>query len=168
MDVTIKALFGLLMFVYAWFWQEQNQAWDLTRVQLKNANNMATHDAVQLTHPDELNEGRLTLDRDEALNQFKETLRANLGLDEGLAPRPGSPLTAPVRIVYFETIDEQTHVFPFLYQNSEFRIAKYLRGPAVVAVVETAHPALIGPAQPPVRVPAIHEYVIREGGGLGG
>lgn len=160
----IKALFGLLIFVCTWLWQEQNQAWDLVRVQLKNANNMATHDAVQLTHSDELNDGRLVLDRDEALDLFKETLRANLGLDEGLAPRPGSPLTAPVRIVYFETLDERDHTFPFLYQNPEYRLAKYLRGPAVVAVVETAHPALIGLPRQPVRVPAIHEYVIREGG----
>ncbi|WP_051318261.1 hypothetical protein [Cohnella thermotolerans] len=163
MDTVIKVLFGVLVFVYTWLMQEQNQAWDLVRTQLKNANNMATHDAVQLTHTDDLNEGMLVIDFDDALEQFKGTLRANLGLDENLSPLPGSPLTAPVRIVHFEVLDERTHTFPYLYENETYRIAKYLRGPAVVAVIETAHPKLVrGMDQEPVRVPAIQEYVMKE------
>lgn len=163
MDTVVKVLFGMLLFLYCWLYQEQNQAWDLVRVQLKNANNMATHDAVQMTRPDELNEGMLVIENADALEQFKKTIRANLGLDENLSPLPGSPLTAPVRIVHFEVLDERTHSFPYLYENETFHIAKYLRGPAIVAVIETEHPKLVLGKDPgPIRVPAIHEYVMRE------
>jgi hypothetical protein len=64
-----------------------------------------------------------------------------------------------LRIVYFEVIDEQTVEFPYFYENSTYRIAKLLEGPAVIAVIETKHPSLIRSkvVEQPIRVPAIHE-----------
>jgi len=47
MDYIIKLAFVLLVFIYSWFFQIQNQEWDMLRSMLKDANNMAVHDAAQ-------------------------------------------------------------------------------------------------------------------------
>lgn len=92
------------------------------------------------------------------------TMQLNLGLDSALIRVPDSPLQQPVTLVYFEVIDGTMATFPLLYENPAYGITKYLRGPAVVAVIETPHPALIqgGVRQGAIRVPAVHEYVEKQ------
>lgn len=157
-STVIKALFAILIFSYTWLFQEQNQEWDRQRQLIKSANNFATHDAVQLAERDAVNNG-IVIVREDAYEMFLETLRLNLGLDLNLIPIPSSPLQSPVRVVHFEVIDETSVTFPYLYRNSTYMIAKYLYGPAVIAVIETDHPALMRNlmVQQPIRVAAIHE-----------
>ncbi|WP_310550906.1 hypothetical protein [Paenibacillus glufosinatiresistens] len=161
MDYIIKLAFVLLIFVYAWLFQTQNQEWDTERALLKDANNLAVHDASRALEPGELAEGRIIIDRAAALEIFKSGLEANLGLDRTLAPLPGSPLNAAVRIVEFKVLDESSGAeFPMLYEDDQYGITKYLLGPSVIAVIETCHPELIARlnSQEPIRVPAIQEY----------
>lgn len=160
-STVIKALFAMLVISYTWLFQEQNQEWDRIRQLLKSANNFATHDAVQLARKDTVNDGMVIV-MEEAHDQFLETLQLNLGLDGNMQPKSGSPLQNEVRLVYFEVVDETTSNFPFLYEKPEYRIAKFLNGPAVIAVIETDHPALMRNlmVQQPVRVAAIHEKKI--------
>lgn len=158
-STVIKVLFVMLIFSYTWLFQEENQEWDRLRQLLKSANNLATHDAVQLARKGTINNGRIVIESTEAYEMFLETLRLNLGLDTDLQPKTFSPLSDEVRIVYFEVVDEQTVEFPYLYENATYRIVKYLEGPAVIAVIETSHPSLIRRMveEQPIRVPAIHE-----------
>lgn len=160
MDYLIKLAFAVLLFTMAWMVQEQNQEWEVERNLLKSANNFASHDAVQLVHRDSVGEGRLLLDEEAAYNAFLASLRANLGLDATLHPLPGSRLQHDVRVIWFQVIDERTVKFPYFYQNNTYHIAKYLRGPAVIAIIEIPHPILLRRLfeQPPIRVPAIEEY----------
>lgn len=161
MDYIVKLASVLLMFIYIWFFQVQNQEWDLIRSMLKDANNMAVHDAVLELNQDELSNGRIVIDLDEAYDTYVETLEKNLGLGNDLVPKVGSRLHNKVKIVDFIIIDDESNVsFPFLYENSEYHITKYLNGPAVIAIIETEHPKLIARAkkQAPIRVPAIQEY----------
>lgn len=161
-STVIKVLFAMLIFSYTWLFQEENQEWDRLRQLLKSANNLATHDAVQLARKYTINNGRIVIESAEAYEMFLETLQLNLGLDADLQPNTSSPLSDGVRIIYFEVVDEQTVEFPYLYENATYRIAKYLEGPAVIAVVETPHPSLIRRMveEQPIRVPAIHEKKI--------
>ena len=161
-STVIKVLFAMFIFSYTWLFQEENQEWDRLRQLLKSANNLSTHDAVQLARKDTINNGKIVIESTEAYEKFLETLRLNLGLDADLQPRDISPLTEEVRIIHFEVIDEQSVEFPYLYENSTYRIAKHLEGPAVIAVIETAHPSLIRRMveEQPIRVPAIHEKKI--------
>ncbi|BCG57855.1 hypothetical protein [Paenibacillus sp. URB8-2] len=161
MDYIIKLAFVLLIFIYGWFFQTQNQEWDIDRELLKSANNMAVHDAAQEMNESERARGRLIFDRAAAEASFKETLEANLGLDDSLTPLAGSRLHSRVDVVHFEVIDESTDVtFPFLYEDSRYGITKYIQGPSVIAVIKTRHPVLIARTknQEDIQVPAIQEY----------
>lgn len=87
MDYIIKLAFVLLIFIYSWFFQIQNQEWDQLRSMLKDANNMAVHDAAQELDETELTRGHLIIDHTEAYDTFQQTLQNNLGLDSGLSPK---------------------------------------------------------------------------------
>lgn len=162
MDYLIKLAFALALFTLTWLSQEQAQEWAVERNLFKSANNFAAHDAVQVVQRDSVGEGRLLLDDEAAYEAFVAALSANLGLDSSLQPLPGSRLRQAVKVVWFQVIDERTVTFPYFYQHPTYKIAKYLRGPAVIAVIETPHPMLIRGffEQPPIRVPAIQEYAL--------
>lgn len=161
MDFIVKLAFVLLIFIYTWLFQAQNQEWDIERAMLKDANNMAVHDAVQELDEIERSQGRLIIEPAAAYTTFRETLQLNLGLDDELSPKPGSRLHDSVKIVKFVIIDESSGVpFPYLYEDPQYGITKYIQGPSVVAVIETKHPVLIArnKTQAAIRVPAIQEY----------
>ncbi|MDQ0195497.1 hypothetical protein [Paenibacillus wynnii] len=161
MDYIVKLAFVLLIFIYTWFFQVQNQEWDIERGLLKDANNMAVHDAVQEINEIERSQGRLIIEPVIAYETFQETLQLNLGLDDDLTPKSGSRLHDKVTIVKFVIIDESSGVsFPFLYEDAQYGITKYIQGPSVISVIETKHPVLISrtKTQEAIRVPAIQEY----------
>lgn len=165
MDYIIKLAFVLLIFIYSWFFQIQNQEWDMLRSMLKDANNIAVHDASQELDESARADGRLIINPDEAFVTFRHSLQANLGLDEGLSPLAGSRLQAQVKIVKFDIVDESTGAdFPLLYEDSNYGITKYIQGPSVIAVIETEHPVLISRAkvQETITVPAVQEYKMNE------
>lgn len=160
MDFIIKLVFVLFVFIQSWFFQLQNQEWDITRSLLKDANNMAVHDASQDLDPVALAHGSIVIDPYEAIETFKDTLEANLGLDSDLKPLAGSRLRSKVEIVEFRILDESNSTFPMLYEDAVYGITKYLTGPAVVAVIKSKHPVLIvrSKVQDDIQVPAIQEY----------
>ncbi|WP_339222827.1 hypothetical protein [Paenibacillus sp. FSL H8-0332] len=161
MDYIIKLAFVLLIFIYSWFFQIQNQEWDQVRSMLKDANNMAVHDASQELNEAARAQGRLVIDPAEAYATFRHTLQSNLGLDDGLSPLAGSRLQAQVKIVKFTIVDESTgDTFPLLYEDSTYGITKYIQGPSVIAVIQTQHPVLISRSkvQEAITVPAVQEY----------
>lgn len=164
MDYIVKVLFVFMIFLFAWFMQEENQYWDLTRTELKKANNFATHDAAQQINQVALGDGRLIIDRTKARMEFEKTLKENLGLNDDLSPSSGSPIQGEVRIIYFEVVDDSNSTFPFLYENNTYKIAKQLRGPAVIAVIETDYFQLVNliPYPGDMVVPAIQEYVLNK------
>lgn len=160
MDFIIKLVFVLLIFTSTMFFQVQNQEWDITRSLLKDANNMAVHDASQELDLMALGEGNIVIKPNWALETFKDTLEGNLGLDANLSPRAGSRLNARVEIIDFKILDDSNTIFPILYEDEQYGITKYLSGPAVVAVIQTKHPVLIARSRVPeaIRVPAVYEY----------
>jgi len=157
MDKPFYLLAILLMFVFCWLIQEENQLWDQQRQLLKSANNKATHDALYAAS--ELNSGHVRIDPVTASNLYIQSLQLNLGLDHMMQPKSGSPVYSGVRIVHFEIIDDFSgRSFPFIYENSSFNITKFLRGPAVVGVIEVDTPSIFRGSHSRVRVPAIYEY----------
>jgi hypothetical protein len=164
MDYIVKLAFVLIVFIYSWFFQVQNQEWDVVRSMLKDANNIAVHDAAQAINELELSRGRLLIDPEEAYDIYRESLEKNLGLNDDLTPAAGSRLHNGIRILEFTVLDEASGIhFPLLYEDSTYGITQYIQGPSVVAVIETEHPLLISrtKVQEPIRVPAIQENVVR-------
>ncbi|OME30683.1 hypothetical protein BSK63_17475 [Paenibacillus odorifer] len=165
MDYIIKLAFAFLIFMFTWFFQVQNQEWDVNRSLLKDANNMAVHDAAQEINEDQRSHGLLIINPTEAYTTFKETLQKNLGLDSELSPLEGSRFHDKVNILEFVIIDESSSVsFPYLYEDQRYGITKYIQGPSVIAVIETKHPQLLasGKVQEPIQVPAVQEYKYNE------
>jgi PHD/YefM family antitoxin component YafN of YafNO toxin-antitoxin module len=165
MDYVIKLAFVLLVFVYSWFFQIQNQEWDMLRSMLKDANNIAVHDASQELNETARAQGRLIIDPAEAYATFRQTLQRNLGLDDSLSPKAGSRLQTQVKIMKFVIVDDSTGVtFPLLYEDSAYGITKYIQGPSVIAVIETKHPVLIARSkvQEAIIVPAVQEYKVND------
>ncbi|MRN51810.1 hypothetical protein [Paenibacillus monticola] len=165
MDYIIKLAFVLLIFVYSWFFQIQNQEWDTLRSMLKDANNIAVHDAAQELNEVARAQGRLIIDPELAYATFQRSLQNNLGLDDNLSPKAGSRFRTQLKIIKFAIVDESSGVtFPLLYEDSNYGITKYIQGPSVIAVIQTEHPVLISRAktQEAIMVPAIQEYRFNE------
>lgn len=161
MDKPFYLIAIMFIFVVCWLLQEENQLWDQQRQVLKAANNKSVHAA--LFAAEDLNSGIVSIPDNSAFKYFREALQANLGLDEFLNPKPGSPVYSAVRIVHFEVIDEQSgRSFPFLYENSTYNLTKYIRGPSIVAVIEVDRPSLMQGSHAVVRVPSIYEYARSE------
>ncbi len=161
MDYIIKLTFAFLIFMFTWFFQVQNQEWDINRSLLKDANNNAVHDAAQEINEYQRSHGILIINPTEAYATFKETLQKNLGLDSELSPLEGSRFHDKVNILEFVIIDESSNVsFPYLYEDPRYGITKYIQGPSVIAVIETKHPQMIAreKVQKPIQVPAVQEY----------
>ncbi|OBZ11548.1 hypothetical protein A8L34_14410 [Bacillus sp. FJAT-27264] len=161
MDYIIKLAFVLLIFMYSWFFQIQNQEWDMLRSMLKDAGNVAVHDAAQEMDEAARAQGRLIIDPVQAYATFEDSLRHNLGLGNDLSPKVGSRFRDKVKIVKFDIVDESKGArFPLLYEDRKYGITKYLQGPSVIAVIETKHPVLIARTkmQEAITVPAVQEY----------
>ncbi len=164
MDFSLKTVFFFVFFIFTWLYQEQNNQWELTLTNLKNSNNLAVHDAILFPDPHALSEGKLIIDKNEALDRFKETLQLNLGLNETMDPKPGSPMRAPVEIVEFIIFDDTNSTFPFLYENPTYHVSKYLHGPAAFAVIKTDYPKIINRfgTGSDILVPAIEEFKLNQ------
>ncbi|NUU60018.1 hypothetical protein [Paenibacillus agri] len=161
MDYIIKLAFVLLIFIYSWFFQIQNQEWDTLRSMLKDAGNVAVHDAAQEMDEAARAQGRLIIDPAQAYATFEDSLRHNLGLGNDLSPKVGSRFRDKVKIVKFDIVDESRGArFPLLYEDRKYGITKYIQGPSVIAVIETKHPVLIArtKTQEAITVPAVQEY----------
>ncbi|MFF2017582.1 hypothetical protein [Paenibacillus sp. NPDC058177] len=161
MDYIIKLAFVLLIFIYSWFFQIQNQEWDTLRSMLKDAGNVAVHDAAQEMDEAARAQGRLIIDPAQAYATFEDSLRHNLGLGNDLSPKVGSRFRDKVKILKFDIVDESKGArFPLLYEDRKYGITKYLQGPSVIAVIETKHPVLIArtKTQEAITVPAVQEY----------
>lgn len=161
MDYIIKLAFVLLIFIYSWFFQIENQEWDMLRSMLKDAGNIAVHDAAQEMNEAARAQGRLLIDRAKAFTAFEDSLRHNLGLTADLSPKAGSRFNDKISILKFDVIDESEGVtFPLLYEDKQYGITKYLQGPSVIAVIATKHPVLVARSKTheAITVPAIQEY----------
>lgn len=160
MDFALKTVFCFIVFIFSWLYQEQNYQWDITHQMMKEASNLAVHDAILQPIPSLMAEGQLVIDPVEAREIFEETLQINLGLSEALAPIEGSPLRTPVQILEFIVFDDSNTIFPYLYENETYHVVKYLHGPAAFAVIKTDYPKFINTfgSGTDIKVPAIQEY----------
>lgn len=160
MDFTIKLSVTILIFLFTWLFQEENQSWDLQRTVLKNAANVAAHDASLQIDDDAKSRGFIVFDELAARSVFRDSLQRNLHLDASLAPISGSPVLSDVRVLLFDLLDDSNSTFPLFYEDHSLGFSQWIFGPAVVVVVEIDHPRFIHSSfsHSPVRVPVVAEY----------
>lgn len=162
--ILVRMLIFSLVVTPLWLFQHEEGQWDITRIMMKESVNSATHDAAMALDSAELSRGRLVFNRAQAEANLLESLQINLGLYPSMLPKSGTRVRERVTVEYFEILDESNSTFPMLYQNATYGLAKYLNGPAIVAVISTPHPKIFSwsSLHPKIQVAAIHEY--RENG----
>jgi len=160
MRAAISMLLISVFFISVSLYQLDTETTLLANERLKNAVNRAAHDASLQVDRAELSNGRIVFDRTSAAAAFRQTLAANLGLDENLDPKPGTMFSEKARVEYMEFLDDSGGLtFPLLYENSVYSIAKTVRGPAVVAVVSITKPVTSGLSSSwTMRKWAVYEY----------
>lgn len=164
MSYFIKiVLFFSLIYMPAWLFEIEHSNWNYIREHLKDSNNIAAHDALILSlDVDALKEGRFIIDRVKAEEEYKKSLAANLKLELNMNPKSNSKLKNPVEILYFDVIDDSNAIFPFLYENEEYKIAEYLEGPAIVAVINNKQTLILNieSRKDSILAPTVYQYKV--------
>lgn len=110
---------------------------------VKHAVNRAVHAGALQLDENKLAHGIISIDPQRAEQAAMAYLRANLLLDERLAPLSGSMLRAPVEVIDFAVISDQ-EAFPYRYVNEAHHFEVTLRRPGAVLLVRAEYPRLFG------------------------
>jgi len=126
---------------------------------MKNALELAVHDAALAIDTNRLAQGEFVYDRTQAEANLKKSLQDNLALDSTLAPLSDSFLQSPVQIKLLEYYDDASGaLFPFNYNNPTYEILDTIDGPAIVVVLETTGPRHFTGAPMTIRQSVVYEY----------
>lgn len=115
--------------------------------QLKHAVNRAAHAAAQQVDLHHLADGYIIYDEEAARYEAERYLRLNLKLDERLQPTEHSFLKGAVMVRELLLIDD-SHTFPYHYENAQYDYDVTLYKPGVILIVEAEYDRMfqaIGP-----------------------
>jgi len=146
-----KLVLGILLAVIWWMLHALQMDEEMamnTVYEAKRALNRAAHAAAQQVDREMLEEGKVVFDHAQASAAAAQYLQANLQLDAGLQPLPGSLLRTGVIVEQFDLIEGEIE-FPFTYRNDAFDFEVKLYRPGVVMIVSLEYPRLFG-VLPPV------------------
>lgn len=146
MKWAIFLLFTAAISTMLWIWQMDNHATATAYNRLKNALDLATHDAAMEVDRNELaRRGRIVFSAN-AQNTLMSSLQKNLKLDAN--NRPLAPnlfrSTDQLSVLVFERIESgcpnSPAGFPCTYTNPTYGYVDTLYGPSVVAIIAMRHP----------------------------
>lgn len=163
MQTTLKTALFVLMWALIIAMQYNLDSDKTATRQLKNAVEIATHDAALAIDPHAMSEGKVVFDDDQALENFKKSLESNLNVSsEGgyvYTPNESSFYKDNIYLVAFEFIDDRVpREYPFHYENSDYHIIEQITGPSIVAVVTTESPHWFKGPYTIIRQAAVYEY----------
>lgn len=163
MQTTLKTALFILMWALIMAMQYNLDADKTATRQLKNAVEIATHDAAMAIDPLAMSEGRVVFIDDLALDNFKASLEKNLNVSsEGgyvYTPNENSFYKDNIYLVAFEIIDDRVpREYPFQYENPDFHISEQITGPSIVAVVTTESPHWFRGPYTFITQGAVYEY----------
>lgn len=151
--VLLTVLFAFIMNI------QMNLDTDKTATrQLKNAAELAAHDASLSLNSTNLVDGSIVFDVQQATKNIKESLKFHLDLDDSLNPLSDSLYQDNVTVEYLEFIDDSNATFPFNYYNPQYDIVDTLQGPSVIMVISTDSPRYFAGDSIKIRQAAVYEY----------
>jgi hypothetical protein len=159
MAETLRMVF--LVFMWAGMLAMQyNHELDTTSTRkLKDALELAIHDAALEIDKAEMSEGNIVFKQVKAEENFRKSLQENLSLNTSLQPESSSFFQEKVEIKYVEYIDDSNTVtYPFNYFNDKYEIYDTVNGPAIVAVIETKGPRYFAGPTTTIRQAVVYEY----------
>jgi hypothetical protein len=151
--VLLTVLFAFIMNI------QTNLDTDKTATrQLKNAAELAAHDASLALNSTNLVDGNIVFDIQQATENIKKSLQFHLDLDDSLKPLADSLYQDNITIEHLEFIDDSNATFPYNYFNPRYDIVDTLQGPSVIVVISTDSPRYFAGDSIKIRQAAVYEY----------
>jgi len=167
MSTALRGFFFILLFALITVLQWNLDSDKTATRQLKNALELAVHDASLALDETQLSQGYIVFDQAQAELNFRQSLSYNLKLNNDLTPVSGSFYKQPFKIDLLQYFDDKTPdpnnpsktiSFPYVYSNAKYDVLEVLNGPCVVAVVETKSPRYFKGTPTLIRQAAVYEY----------
>lgn len=162
MGQSLKVMFLMVLFAGIMMMQFNLDSDRTSTRQMKNALELAVHDAALSIDESELSQGKVIFDEWEAVENLKASLEFNLELESGAGyvyfPKEGSYYQEPFYVEHLEFIDDDDGAFPQVYSNPKYDILDTLNGPSIVAVVSTKSPRYFAGEGIIIRKAVVYEY----------
>jgi len=167
MSQAIRMFFMVLVFAMISIIQWNLDADKTGTRNLKNALELAVHDASLALDESQLGQGLIVFDQVQAETNFQNSLMYHLNVNDSYEPQSASFFqdTIDVKVLTFiddSTIDPNnpstTVTFPYVYTNATYDVVDILYGPSVIAVVETKSPRYFSGEKAVLRQAAVYEY----------
>jgi hypothetical protein len=132
---------------------------DKATYKLKNALELAVHDAALALDTREFMNGKIIFDQVVAEQNFRKSLEDNLRLNNSLEPLTDSFFKEPIVLKHLEYVDHSIGTtFPMNYINDKYHILDTLEGPGIVAVLETSGPRYFTGNKNVIRQAVVYQY----------
>ncbi|RHW35958.1 peptidase M23 [Neobacillus notoginsengisoli] len=163
MATTLRSILFVLLFALLMQMQYNLDADKTATRQLKNAIELAVHDAALAVSPLEMAEGRIVFEQSKAIDNLKLSLEENLKIESAggfvYSPKSNSFYKQDLYISHLEFVDDSiTMSYPYTYVNQDYDILETLDGPSVIAVITTESPRWFNGGTSYIRQAAVYEY----------
>ncbi|WP_374717751.1 peptidase M23 [Neobacillus sp.] len=163
MAITLRTVLFVLLFAFITQMQFNLDADKTATRQVKNAIELAVHDATLAVTPASLAEGKIVFDRNAALSNLKKSLEHSLNVKSSdgylYTPNPNSFFKKNLQVVSLEYIDDSVpRTYPFVYSNPRYKIIENIDGPCIIAVITTESPRWFKGSTTYIKQAAVYEY----------
>lgn len=163
MSETLKTMFLMLLFAGIIAMQYNGDADRTSNRQIKNALELAVHDAALAIDSTQLSQGLIVFDKVEAKNNLKTSIEQSLRVSSPMGiiytPDKNSFFQEDIMIEHLEFIDDSnTSNFPMIYTNAKYDIVEIMNGPGIIAVISTRSPRYFVGNKSIIRKAVVYEY----------
>jgi hypothetical protein len=163
MAITLRTSLFILLFGLIVQLQFNLDADKTATRQIKNALELAVHDAGLSADPTALSSGQVIFQQSLALDNLQKSLEANLKISSTAGyvytPKEDSFFKNDLYLVHLEFIDDSINTtYPYIYTNPDYDLLEVLNGPSIIAVMTTESPRWFKGNQTFIRQPAVYEY----------
>ncbi|WP_432806060.1 hypothetical protein [Mycobacterium sp. Z3061] len=163
METTLKTVLFILLFAFIIQMQYNLDADKTATRQLKSGIELAVHDAAMAVNPEKIAEGKIVFDENQAINNLKASLEANLNVRSNggyvYTPNKTSFYKNDLYIVDLVFLDDRLgKPYPFTYEDPTYNIIEQINGPSIIAVITTESPRWFNGRKTFIRQAAVYEY----------
>ncbi|MFT9495732.1 MULTISPECIES: hypothetical protein [Bacillota] len=163
MATTLRTILFILLFALITQLQFNLDADKTATRQLKNALELAVHDAGLAISPEAMAEGKIIFDQNTAVSNLQKSLENNLNVTSSAGfvytPNENSFFKQELYLVHLEFVDDSvSRTYPFVYNNPNYKIVERIEGPSVIAVITTESPRWFNGGTTYVRQAAVYAY----------
>lgn len=164
MATTLRTILFILMFALITQMQFNLDADKTATRQIKNALELAVHDASLTISPSEMGLGNVVFDQNRAIENLRLSLESSLKIQSSggfvYTPNSNSLFKQELYISHLEFIDDSiTTNYPYTYVNDDYEIMETVDGPSIIAVMTTESPRWFLGGTTYIRQAAVYEYI---------